>query len=238
MKTTFIYALKCPITGLIRYVGKSDNPKKRFPRHLHEAREGKTYHRAVWIRSLLEQKLKPLLEIIDEVADGVNEGLPLEAAYIQFFKDEGCDLTNATLGGESGPSLPGELNPNFGKSISPEQRAHLSEINTGEKSPRWGAKWTPERLAAFSGEGHPMFGHEHSPEAKEKIKAKRAVQIFTAERNAKISEFMSSEKHPMRGKHHTEETKEKIKAARVWQTVNSKTSGRLPKNCKISIGAF
>lgn len=233
MKTTFIYGLKDPTTGLIRYVGKSDNPKKRLHRHLNGAKKGEACHRSDWLRFLQAKNQKPLIEIIDEVSEA--EWQSWECAYIQFFKDEGCNLTNSTPGGEAGPSLPGELNPNFGKSISDERRVYLSEINSGEKHPKYGTKDSEETLER---KRIGRSGKLHTLAAKEKIKAKRAVQVLTAERNAKISASMQGEKHHMFGKQHTEEAREKIKAARVLQTVNSRTSGRLPKNCKISIGVF
>lgn len=36
LETTNIYTLSCPISGLVRYVGKSNNPKQRFSRHISE----------------------------------------------------------------------------------------------------------------------------------------------------------------------------------------------------------
>lgn len=119
--TTFIYALKEPDTGAIRYIGKTDDPKKRMRTHL--ATRTKC-HRADWIQSLIKRGTLPVMEVIDEVP--FSEWPAWEVAYIQFFKDEGCDLTNGTFGGDCyypteevcrkhSESKRGTKNPMFGK---------------------------------------------------------------------------------------------------------------------------
>lgn len=183
MKKTFIYALKDPVTGLIRYIGKSDAPKKRLCRHLNGAKTGEKCHRSDWLRYLQSKNQKPLIEIVDEVPE--SEWQSWEVAYIQFFKDSGCDLTNATPGGEAGPVMLGEKNHNFGKKMTPEKRAVM--IRYGKDNSNFGRTGAKHPMFGKTGALHPMFGHEHTPEAKEKIKAARATQVLTAERNAKIS---------------------------------------------------
>lgn len=59
-----IYALKCPIDGKIRYVGKSANFKQRFKDHLKDV--GSSTSKKVWIDTLLKKGLKPILIILDE----------------------------------------------------------------------------------------------------------------------------------------------------------------------------
>lgn len=92
MKTTFIYALKEPDTGEIRYIGKADDPKERLYVHLADKSRN---HRTNWIRSLDE---KPDSEIVDEVP--VEHWQQWEVAYIEFFREQGCGLVNGTPGGE------------------------------------------------------------------------------------------------------------------------------------------
>jgi len=96
-KTVFIYALKEPDTGEIRYIGKSDNPERRLKSHLSSAKKAQS-HRAYWIRSLQSLGKVPLLEILDEVL--YEHWQAWEAAYIEFFRESGCKLVNGTPGGD------------------------------------------------------------------------------------------------------------------------------------------
>lgn len=134
-ETTFIYALKEPDTGEIRYIGKSDNPKYRLTRHVSEAKRmlQNTDRKNNWIRSLAT---KPLLEIVDEVP--CEYWQQLEIAYIEFFREQGIELVNGTIGGDGTGS--GEDSPSFGKPAwnrgierPLEVRKKISESKTGVK---------------------------------------------------------------------------------------------------------
>lgn len=109
-ETTFIYALKEPDTGEIRYIGKANEPNKRFVFHICN-REKEKCHRANWISFLMGQNKKPVLEILDEVP--VEHWQQWEVAWIEFFRGQGCNLVNNTPGGEGLGS--GELHPSFGR---------------------------------------------------------------------------------------------------------------------------
>lgn len=146
MSNVFIYALKDPDTGQIRYVGASINPTKRFKQHL-QSKE--TNHRAKWIKSLRMANLMPVLGHVDEVPEDYWQAV--EAAYIQFYRNLGCDLVNGTDGGE-GVSLPGEKHPRFGK--------------TGKKHPMFGKNHSFETRAR-------MMGKKRSSETREKMSAAR-----------------------------------------------------------------
>lgn len=105
--TVFIYALKEPVSEDIRYIGKTTvDVKKRLRQHCSEARLCLQGHRKnYWLRKLLDQGQEPTIEILDEVPE--SEWQAWEAAYIQFYLDQGADLVNGTLGGDgmSNPSL-------------------------------------------------------------------------------------------------------------------------------------
>lgn len=121
-KTTFIYALKEPDTGEIRYIGKANDPEYRFRKHLNRASVGK-YYSSYWINSLLKRSLQPTLEILDEVP---YEFWPQwEVAYIEFFRESGCKLVNLGFGGE-------------GVSMTPEVHRKMSEKMLGNT--RWSGK--------------------------------------------------------------------------------------------------
>lgn len=84
-----------PITNEVRYLGKSNNPKRRYQSHLWYKPKNTThcYH---WIKQLLKKDLKPIMSIIDEI-DGEWEWL--EQYWIAQLKQWGYKLTNLTDGG-------------------------------------------------------------------------------------------------------------------------------------------
>ena len=93
--TTYIYILQDPLTEEVRYVGKSNNPHRRYLSHLW-VRPKVKYHSYNWIQSLLKKGLKPIMTVIDEV-EGDWEWL--EQYWIEQFRQWGANLTNGTLGG-------------------------------------------------------------------------------------------------------------------------------------------
>ena len=63
---TFIYALIDPITTHIKYIGKSNNPKNRFLRHINDTHKNRS-HKNSWLKYLLSMNLLPELFILDEI---------------------------------------------------------------------------------------------------------------------------------------------------------------------------
>ena len=129
---TNIYILKDPITNDIRYVGKSDNPDKRYLSHINENRNN-TY-KENWIRQLKEKGLLPILEIID-IVPGENWTF-WERWWISLFKSWGFNLVNIGIGGEGGP-------------LSEETKKKISLSNKG-KQPRLGKKFSEETKKKMS----------------------------------------------------------------------------------------
>lgn len=102
---TFIYGLECPITKVVRYIGKAENPKARFINHLTTARTGRLkHHNARWIRNLLQRGLSPALKILAEVRDG-ERWQDVERRFIADALREGLRLTNTCAGGEGADYL-------------------------------------------------------------------------------------------------------------------------------------
>ncbi len=216
--TTTIYALLHPTTREIRYIGKTDRPHIRLLRHIGDCKRGDPSYRGNWIRSLLAKGLRPTLEIIDEVR--ADEWQAAEAAYIQFYREEGCRLTN-TLPGGDGPGS-GPDNAFFGRKHSPETSNKMSAAaskrgppvidnaarSRGEKHYLHGKHLAPETRAklsaALSGEKHPHFG-------KPKPQAVRA----------KISEALKGEKHFHFGKKNSPETRAKMSAAQKGRIIST-----------------
>ncbi len=200
LDVTFIYVLKDPVTGEVRYVGKADKPSKRFVQHLQLHPRHKDY-RARWIRSLLKRGLKPQLEVVDEVP--VEYWQALEAAYVAFYKELGFRLVNSTPGGDGGA---GEDHPSFGRkwtalerarhraALTPEVRAKLSAARFGKPMP-------PESIAktaaANRGRQRPLSvrnavsraqrGKAKSPETREKLRLALLGRKLSVEMRAKLS---------------------------------------------------
>lgn len=95
----YVYGLVDPRTGLIRYVGKTKDPKDRIGSHLTEARHvgcPRTY-KNYWVRRLLAEGLRPGMLLLCRCdSDGCAE----EVAIIAEFRARGFRLTNGTCGGD------------------------------------------------------------------------------------------------------------------------------------------
>ncbi|WP_349573117.1 GIY-YIG nuclease family protein [Azotobacter salinestris] len=95
-----IYGLFCPIDGVVRYIGKSSNPKKRLSAHISSSiRSAYHHHTARWIRRLASEGLYPELRILHTMRVG-EDWRECERAWIAKGLENGWPLTNSTLGGE------------------------------------------------------------------------------------------------------------------------------------------
>jgi hypothetical protein len=104
MKKTYIYSLVCPINNCVKYIGKSNDPKSRFRKHvsLGDKNTGDNILKNEWIRCLLEKNLLPILSILEEV--DISEWKEKEKYYIKLYKQKGFELFNI-CGGGNGPSF-------------------------------------------------------------------------------------------------------------------------------------
>ena len=119
--TTYIYTLSDPRTGVVRYVGKSNNPKSRYTRHMGEARDNQVCHRHFWIASLSAAGVKPTLSVIEECPREIWQ--EREVYWIAFYRAAGNDLVNRSDGGDGAA----------GCVTSEETRRKISIANTGKK---------------------------------------------------------------------------------------------------------
>jgi len=133
---TYIYVLKDPDTQQVRYVGKSDCPRKRLNQHNCLMYKKGTYLSS-WLISLKTRNLKPIMEIIDIV--DINNWKESEAVWIEFYKKQGCNLVNLTVGGEGCD----------GYRHSEENKIKMSKIQK-DVWKRGGKKYIP----TFSGKKH------------------------------------------------------------------------------------
>lgn len=96
---TYIYALKCPLDNKVKYIGKANDTIGRYRKHISLGFTGKgdNHLKNEWIFSLLENGLKPILEILEEV--NINEWKTKEKFYIKQYKEMGYELYNVCGGG-------------------------------------------------------------------------------------------------------------------------------------------
>lgn len=190
MNDVIIYTLSCPITNEIKYIGKtSKDINVRFKEHLTESKSKKRINkRTNWIKSLLNNNLLPIPEILDIVND--IEWEFWERHYISLYKSWGFKLTNMTDGGD-GQSV--------GYSPLKETRELMSVNRKGENNSFYGKKHNEEtkKKISESKKGKTAWNKGIPGEKK----SEHIKQI--------LSEKLSGEKNPFYGKKHTEESKRK-----------------------------
>lgn len=171
MNTKFIYTLSDPNTGLIKYIGKTNDIKKRLRNHLINNHLATNTRKNNWIISLLRKDQLPIIEILDEVDSELVSFF--EIFYISLFKSWGFDLLNGTKGGDgfdwTGRShnklskLKNKLNSPSRKSVAQfdlegnlineyhsireaalsvnGDRRHISKVCNGKQKTSYGFKW-------------------------------------------------------------------------------------------------
>jgi hypothetical protein len=113
----FVYALKCPDTGDVRYIGKTCDIERRVKWHMNQKTKD---HKGFWVAKLKRDKKRPLVQVL---ASGLtfDQANDLEVFLIAMLRLMGADLVNTTDGGE-GCS---------GFHHSEETIRHLRKINLG-----------------------------------------------------------------------------------------------------------
>ena len=164
-KPWVIYTLSDPRNGIVRYVGKANNPKRRLAMHLRKAVKGNEHnHRVCWLLSLIRAGVQPTLAPIEEgIGPGWQES---EKKWIRAFRELGNDLVNATDGGEG----------TTGYVETAETRAKISAAIK--------RTMTPERHARLAEMGRKM---RHTPESKAKLSASHKGKILSPEHRARLS---------------------------------------------------
>lgn len=92
-----IYALCCPVTSEVRYVGKTIDPARRLRHHMSEARRLPHLHKSRWIKTLVAEGLRPMIKVLEVVPEAEWEAA--ERRWIASFSN----LTNAAEGGSGCP---------------------------------------------------------------------------------------------------------------------------------------
>lgn len=105
---SIIYCLVDPISGDIRYVGKTTGTLlRRWQGHISHAKDMRnTTHRDYWIRSLSSKGEIPAIEEIESGMWDTDTCNAKEIYWISRFKELNYDLTNKTAGGDGGNIYP------------------------------------------------------------------------------------------------------------------------------------
>ena len=121
-----IYVLIDPRDHVIRYVGKTQRSLIVRLQHHCCISQTSNCRRANWIAKLLRLGYSPRIQLVQEV--NANNWQEAERYWIRYYRSVGCDLVNATDGGDGTQSL------------SNESKAKISAANLR----RYGYPW--ERL--------------------------------------------------------------------------------------------
>ena len=140
-----IYALECPESGRVRYVGKANNARERFVGHMRDSKSKKT-PLYCWMRSLSDRGMLPVLRVLEEVDR--DRWQDAERRWIAKFREEG-DLLNLAAGGNE-PFMTSEQRASAAKAAtaarhSTEESERLWKLkrNLGA-SLRWAKKNNPD----------------------------------------------------------------------------------------------
>lgn len=182
---TYIYGLIDPRDSCLRYIGKSDNPKRRLKEH----KIGKCRcHRTNWTSKLKALGLEPKISIIDIVP--VKDWEFWEKFYITKYRGLGLKLVNGTEGGD------GLHNP------TEEVRRKISNSNKGKKKP----PRTKEHCRKIS---KLKSGRICSIETRQKISQALRERKIKKETRQKLSKLLMGNKRNL-GKKASEETRRKM----------------------------
>lgn len=222
----YIYVLRDPGSGLVRYVGKANDVQHRFNVHKKQAEGKRLTFCSRWIRGLILQGQEPIVEVIEEVSE--REWPNAERKWIAHYLSINMPLTNMTVGGDG--AIPTELcEEEFRRRISegvkrkaldPEWRWHCGDFLRGKHlTPEWRAKI-----------GESNKGRVTKPESIRKCKE-------TWRKNNKPRKPASEETRrklskALKGRKFSEETRAKLSAAR-----KGKKTGPMSEESKAKLRA-
>ena len=93
-----IYALKCPITKRVRYVGQTrQSLESRLQNHIATRASGSGWRRQAWLDELEIAGLRPIIEPLELVVGDARAIAECEAKWILHFRSEGWGLLNGNI---------------------------------------------------------------------------------------------------------------------------------------------
>lgn len=97
----YIYRLIDPRTNEVRYIGKAVDLHARLRAHIN--RKAGRAHRDCWLQNLRDNGLEPVMELVGSCFE--SEWEDFEKMWIADYRKAGCDLVNATAGGDGSLGL-------------------------------------------------------------------------------------------------------------------------------------
>jgi len=179
-----IYVLIDPRNNSIRYVGVTcKSIHERLSGHIRTARHDNRTRRDRWINCLSSQGLRPIIACIEETSDRNRE-----CFWIEYYANQGCDLTNHTVGGEG---VPGYRHTEATKAIlSEKSRAYnsLPEVRQKHSLLHKGKVMSTESRERMS---KSQTGRKHSPQTRLKMRKPKAPESM-AVTNAALARARST----------------------------------------------
>jgi len=201
-----IYALTDPMTGDVRYVGRSSRGLQRPAAHMHPRALAKddTY-KGRWLRSLVASGHRPGVRVIAVCADESHLNAA-ERQWIAYGKASCWPLTNGTDGGEGLCNPPPETRVKMsaakkGKPGGYTGKRHSFATRTQMAASHTGRSLNAEHRAAI-GAGHrgivrsaearaatsaALMGHQVSAETRDKLRAAHLGRRASPETRARMA---------------------------------------------------
>lgn len=135
-----VYALICPDTGMVRYVGQTSRGVTRIRQHAKGMRcSDASREKKRWVQGLLDAGKIFHVRILSQ-HEGSRELDASEVEWISRFRDLGHPLTNLTTGGcgargfkQTDLQKQRASEAHKGKPLTPEHRAKLSAAHRGKR---------------------------------------------------------------------------------------------------------
>ena len=229
MITSYIYGLWDPLAGELRYIGKSIDPERRLVIRNSRAKTGKGDNPVhCWIRKLLVQNERPMLEILEEVTE--KTWREIEKDWIKQCRNMGIDLLNVHDGGGGLP--PASKTNRKGIPLSREHRKAISLGGHGVKRTKETRRKMSEAKKRLyddpkerKKQSERMMGHSVSEETREKLRQANLGKKHTKEAKRKVS-------IAFKGRKLSEEHKKKISEAQKRRWKRERTE---KNKCQLSL---
>lgn len=223
-----IYALVCPLSGDIRYIGKTNmKPSKRLRGHISELSGKCGSHKQRWLRKLSEIGLRPWIWVLEEVFEP-DDWRARERAWISKGIDIGLPLTNQTKGGEGLDWIDGERKEQYANKIRAlSAKRHQENPGTLDKAREAAYKWRQENYSDWVQsikDGWTPEAKETLAEAMKVVRARPGYAKALSDRSKRVWNA-SREKYMASFSRESTKAKHSERAKRCWG--DPETRGRL-----------